>query len=63
MEFPLCYGYWKKYTDHEARFNEPGKVEEVFERAVIAVAYSVDMWMYYATYKAKVSSDPDEVRR
>ncbi|CAM6049368.1 unnamed protein product, partial [Sphagnum compactum] len=24
-EFPLCYGYWKKYADHEVRLGTPEK--------------------------------------
>ncbi|CAN1270170.1 Pre-mRNA-processing factor 39-1 [Linum perenne] len=34
-EFPLCYGYWKKYADHEARLGDMDKVVEVYERAVL----------------------------
>ncbi|KAL1834877.1 hypothetical protein ACET3Z_004528 [Daucus carota] len=30
-EFPLCYGYWKKYADHEERVGSTDKVIEVYE--------------------------------
>ncbi|KAM1341314.1 hypothetical protein ACFX2F_005784 [Malus domestica] len=30
-EFPLCYGYWKKYADREARLGSIDKVVEVYE--------------------------------
>ncbi|KAG8491208.1 hypothetical protein CXB51_014353 [Gossypium anomalum] len=43
-EFPLCYGYWKKYADHEARIGSMDKVVEVYERAAQGVTYSVDIW-------------------
>jgi pre-mRNA-processing factor 39 len=46
-EFPLCYGYWKKYADHEARLGTPEKIVEVNERVVKAVTYSVDIWMHF----------------
>jgi hypothetical protein len=42
-EFPLCYDYWKKYADHEARLGTPEKIVEVYERVVKAVTYSVDI--------------------
>ncbi|XWS31371.1 hypothetical protein CRYUN_Cryun23aG0070500 [Craigia yunnanensis] len=43
-DFPFCYGYWKKYADHEARIGSMDKVVEVYERAVQGVTYSVDIW-------------------
>jgi pre-mRNA-processing factor 39 len=61
-EFPLCYGYWKKYADHEARLGSPEKVVDVYERAVKAVTYSVDMWMNYGIYAMEKFEDPDSIR-
>ncbi|KAF5822069.1 putative tetratricopeptide-like helical domain superfamily [Helianthus annuus] len=62
-EFPLCYGYWKKYADHEARLGYMDKVVEVFERAVHGVTYSVDMWLHYCVFAINTYGDPDTVRR
>jgi len=61
-EFPLCYGYWKKYADHEARLGSPEKVVDVYERAVKAVTYSVDMWMNYGIYAMEKFEDPESIR-
>ncbi|KAL9285082.1 hypothetical protein ACSQ67_024612 [Phaseolus vulgaris] len=62
-EFPLCYGYWKKYADHEARLGSIDKVVEVYERAVQGVTYSVDMWLHYCIFAISTYGDPDTVRR
>lgn len=62
-EFPLCYGYWKKYADHEGSLNTVDKVEEVYERAVSAVTYSVDIWVHYSQFKISTHGDPDNIRR
>ncbi|XP_021763301.1 pre-mRNA-processing factor 39-like isoform X1 [Chenopodium quinoa] len=62
-EFPLCYGYWKKYADHEARFGDINKVVEVYERAVQGVTYSVDIWLHYCAFTITTYGDPDTVRR
>ncbi|KAL5996845.1 hypothetical protein ACLOJK_007767 [Asimina triloba] len=62
-EFPLCYGYWKKYADHEARLGTVDKVVEVYERAVQAVTYSVEMWLHYCAFAISTYGDPDTVRR
>ncbi|KVI03866.1 RNA-processing protein, HAT helix [Cynara cardunculus var. scolymus] len=62
-EFPLCYGYWKKYADHEARLGFLDKVVEVYERAVHGVTYSVDMWLHYGVFAINTYGDPDTVRR
>ncbi|XP_031482561.1 pre-mRNA-processing factor 39-1 isoform X1 [Nymphaea colorata] len=62
-EFPLCYGYWKKYADHEARLATVDKIVEVYERAVLAVTYSVDIWLHYCTFAISTYEDPDTIRR
>lgn len=62
-EFPLCYGYWKKYADHEAHLGSVDKVVEVYERAIQGVTYSVDMWLHYCIFAISTYGDPDTVRR
>lgn len=62
-EFPLCYGYWKKYADHEGRLDSVDKVVEVYERAVLAVTYSVEIWLHYAVFAISTYEDPDIIRR
>ncbi|KAL3531190.1 hypothetical protein ACH5RR_010512 [Cinchona calisaya] len=62
-EFPLCYGYWKKYADHEACLGSMDKVVEVYERAVQGVTYSVDMWLHYCVFAVSTYGDPDTIRR
>jgi len=47
-EFPLCYSNWKKDSDHEAKLGSLEKIMGVYERAVKAVTYSVDIWMHYS---------------
>ncbi|PKA53850.1 hypothetical protein AXF42_Ash011330 [Apostasia shenzhenica] len=62
-EFPLCFGYWKKYADHEARLDGANMVVEVYERAVLAVTYSVDIWLHYCVFAISTYEDPDIIRR
>ncbi|XP_024043610.1 pre-mRNA-processing factor 39 isoform X2 [Citrus clementina] len=62
-EFPLCYGYWKKYADHEARVGSMDKVVEVYERAVQGVTYSVDIWLHYCIFAINTYGDPETIRR
>ncbi|KAF8086701.1 hypothetical protein N665_0615s0048 [Sinapis alba] len=62
-EFPLCYGYWKKYADHEARVGAMDKVVEVYERAVQGVTYSVDIWLHYCVFAINTYGDPVTIRR
>ncbi|CAA0823930.1 Tetratricopeptide repeat (TPR)-like superfamily protein [Striga hermonthica] len=62
-EFPLCYGYWKKYADHEARLSSVDKVAEVYEQAVQGVTYSVDMWLHYCVFAISTYGDPETIRR
>ncbi|XP_015901156.2 pre-mRNA-processing factor 39-1 isoform X3 [Ziziphus jujuba] len=62
-EFPLCYGYWKKYADHEANLGSVDKVVEVYERAIQGVTYSVEIWLHYCMFAISTYGDPDTVRR
>lgn len=62
-EFPLCFGYWKKYADHEARLHSANEVLEVYERAILAVTYSVDIWLHYCVFAISIYEDPDIIRR
>lgn len=63
VEFPLCYGYWMKYANHKARLCTVDKVVEVFERAVQAATYSVDVWLHYCCFGITAFEDPHAVRR
>ncbi|CAI5730427.1 unnamed protein product [Hyaloperonospora brassicae] len=78
-EFPLCFGYWNKFALYEhglcSKITEDGvttvatpeeakqKAREVYERGVVAVRYSVDMWMKYCEFLIhKLHSPVDETR-
>jgi pre-mRNA-processing factor 39 len=63
VEFPSCYGYWNKYADHEARLGFMDKVAEVYERAVLGVTYSVDIWLHYCIFAISMYEDPETIRR
>ncbi|XP_034453760.1 pre-mRNA-processing factor 39 [Hippoglossus hippoglossus] len=45
--YPLCYGYWKKYTDLERRAGYNSKAEEVCIQGLQAIPLSVDLWIHY----------------
>ncbi|MQL81631.1 hypothetical protein Taro_014097, partial [Colocasia esculenta] len=62
-EFPLCYGYWEKYATHKARLCTIDKVIEVYEEAVKAATYSVDLWTNYCSFAMQFYKDLDDVRR
>ncbi|MEW5305438.1 MAG: hypothetical protein WDW36_007977 [Sanguina aurantia] len=62
-EYPLCYGYWKKYADLELRNQLPQVAAAVYERGVAATPYSPDLWAHYAMFKkAQPGVTPDDVR-
>lgn len=62
-EYPLCYGYWKKYADAEAKYVSMQEASVVYDRGVAAVPYSVDLWGHYAMHKQKAGSPVEEVER
>ena len=62
-EYPLCYGYWKKYADAEAKYVSLEEASNVYDRGVAAVPYSVDLWGHYAMHKQKAGAPVEEVER
>ncbi|CAL0306495.1 unnamed protein product [Lupinus luteus] len=62
-EFPLCYGYWRKYAAHMAHLCTIDKVVEIFEQAVSAATYSVGMWVDYCSFAMSAFEDPSDIRR
>ncbi|KAM9795500.1 pre-mRNA-processing factor 39 [Neosynchiropus ocellatus] len=45
--YPLCYGYWKKFTDLQCRAGDNKKAEEVCLKGLRAIPLSVDLWIHY----------------
>ncbi|XVF25527.1 hypothetical protein REPUB_Repub13aG0220300 [Reevesia pubescens] len=62
-EFPLCYGYWRKYAGHMIRLCTIDKAVDVFERAVQSATYSVNVWVDYCGFAISVFEDANDIRR
>eukprot|EP00238_Polyblepharides_amylifera_P000598 CAMPEP_0196571348 /NCGR_PEP_ID=MMETSP1081-20130531/1521_1 /TAXON_ID=36882 /ORGANISM="Pyramimonas amylifera, Strain CCMP720" /LENGTH=772 /DNA_ID=CAMNT_0041888251 /DNA_START=88 /DNA_END=2406 /DNA_ORIENTATION=- len=61
-EFPLCYGYWKRYADSYKASGDYEATVGVYERGVAAIPYSVDLWLHYCNYYLDLATDPSAVR-
>ena len=57
QEYPLCYGYWKKYADATMKHIGVVAATDVYERGLAAVPYSVDLWSHYVTFRITKTSD------
>ncbi|KAI1297040.1 hypothetical protein EDD11_007250 [Mortierella claussenii] len=57
-QFPLCFGYWKKYSDIELLARGVEGAIEIFERGVKSISNSVDLWVQYCSFV--MESKPDE---
>ncbi|KAG0207012.1 PRP39 pre-mRNA processing factor 39 [Mortierella sp. GBA30] len=49
-QFPLCFGYWKKYSDLEFLATGTEGAIEIFERGVKSISNSVDLWVQYCSF-------------
>ncbi|ORX81794.1 TPR-like protein [Anaeromyces robustus] len=61
-KFPLCFGYWKKYSDIEMIIGGVEKAEEVFEKGVNAIHNSIDLWIQYCDFKIQHCKDNEKIR-
>ncbi|KAJ3185594.1 hypothetical protein HDU87_000217 [Geranomyces variabilis] len=52
-KFPLCFGYWKKYADWEQLLDGPETAGEIYERGVVSIRNSVELWTHYCTFKVE----------
>ncbi|KAF9131381.1 hypothetical protein BGX30_013127 [Mortierella sp. GBA39] len=59
-QFPLCFGYWKKYSDLEFLARGAEGAIEIFERGVKGIANSVDLWVQYCTFIMEHKADNRE---
>ena len=64
-EFPLCYGYWKRYADFEASLGDAeaiSRADAVYERGLVLGRYCVDLWAFYGAHAAAHWAKPEETR-
>ena len=78
-EYPLCYGYWKKYAEAERRHGSSeadaaggsgsssaagvAAATAVYQRGVAAVPHSAELWVAYAAMLQSSDAPTDDVRR
>jgi pre-mRNA-processing factor 39 len=61
--FPLCFGYWKRLAELELAHESETAAVAVYERAVVPLAFSVDMWSLYVGHAARHwLAQPERVR-
>ncbi|KAH0869255.1 hypothetical protein HID58_076277 [Brassica napus] len=60
LEFPLCHGYWRKYAYHKIQLCTLDDAVDVFERAIQAATYSLDVWLDYCTFAVAAYEDPHD---
>jgi pre-mRNA-processing factor 39 len=62
-EFPLCYGYWKRYAESERRHGSTEAAAAVYERGVAATPYSTELWVAYTALLLATDAETEAVRR
>ncbi|KAI7898950.1 uncharacterized protein BX663DRAFT_441902 [Cokeromyces recurvatus] len=60
-KFPLCFGYWKKYADWELTIRGDESAEKIFERGVVAIQNSIDLWNQYIDFKLSRSTSNEDM--
>jgi len=60
-EFPLCFGYWQKWSNQELKAGDQKKAFDVLEQGVQATPHSHELWQFYADLTSK-HCDENEAR-
>ena len=60
-QYPLCYGFWKKLADSEAKVSEAA-ARAVYEQSVKAFPNGVELWTHYCAHVAFHEEDLAMIR-
>jgi len=57
--YPLCYGYWKRFSELERKEDNLHRSQKILERGVRAIPLSVDLWIHVTDFYIKYYKGPD----
>jgi len=57
--YPLCYGYWKRFSELERKEDNLLRSQKILERGVRAIPLSVDLWIHVTDFYIKHYKGPD----
>ncbi|CAB3398235.1 unnamed protein product [Caenorhabditis bovis] len=61
--YPYCYGFWTKYAEYQKKYNTLEESKKVWERGILAVPLSIDLWLGYIGQMRSVPGFPvDSIR-
>nr|CAB3265189.1 pre-mRNA-processing factor 39-like [Phallusia mammillata] len=64
--YPLCYGYWKKFSEFERKQGNLPRAQKILERGVRAIPLSIDLWVhvidFYTNHYKGLDAGKDKVR-
>ena len=65
--YPLCYGYWKKFSELERKNGNLLRAQKILERGVRAIPLSIDLWVhvvdFYMTHYSRPDAGVDKTRK
>ena len=57
--YPLCYGYWKKFSELERKNGNILRAQKILERGVRAIPLSIDLWVHVTDFYINYYNRPD----
>jgi len=57
--YPLCYGYWKKFSEFERKHSNLERAQKILERGVRAIPLSIDLWVHVIDFYINHYKGPD----
>ncbi|CAI5452058.1 unnamed protein product [Caenorhabditis angaria] len=58
--YPYCYGFWTKYAEYEKKYGSMADSKEVWERGIITIPLSIDLWLGYIAQMKTVPDFPSD---
>lgn len=62
VEFPLCFGYWRKLADIDFKLGNVQDGLKVYEEAIVAIPNCIDLWNFYVALVVERIGNPQDVR-
>lgn len=61
--YPNCYGFWQKYAEYEKKMGNIAEAKAVWEKGIISIPLSIDLWLGYTTDVKNIKNFPPESLR
>lgn len=62
QEYPLCFGYWRKWKNKEVEHGDVAQAFQVLSNAIQSAPFVHELWTEYCKFSIEQRVDPSFIR-